>query len=130
MSNTEDNLPPYFEGIPPLNNLTSFITSGLKTEKNPNTCEELKTIASSKRMRFWSAAPPLTLNPEAPSPAEVTPGSKMIDLIMSDSPKTTGICLIVLEVSVLILIWVLLIFIFSISVLISTSSKVCDSSVK
>jgi len=95
ISSTEDNLPPYFEGIPPLNNLTSLITSGLKTEKNPNTCEELKTIASSNRIKFWSAAPPLTLKPDAPSPAEVTPGSRIIDLMMSDSPKTTGICFIV-----------------------------------
>ena len=76
----------------------------MNTEKNPKTCEELKTIASSSKIRFWSAEPPLTLKPDAPSPALVTPGSKIIDFIISASPKTTGICLIVLEVNLLTLI--------------------------
>ena len=35
-SKTDDNLPPYEDGIPPLNNLTSFIASELKTENKPN----------------------------------------------------------------------------------------------
>ena len=31
-------------------------------------------IASSNKIKFWSALPPLTLKPEAPSPALETPG--------------------------------------------------------
>ena len=61
-------------------------------------------MASSNRIKFWSADPPLTLNPDAPSPALVTPGNRIIDFIMSASPKTTGICLIVLVDNLLTLI--------------------------
>ena len=91
MSRTEEILPPYLAGIPPLYSFTSLIASGLNTEKKPNKCEELKTMASSKRIKFWSAAPPLTLKPEAPSPALVTPGSNKRDFKTSASPKITGI---------------------------------------
>ena len=51
-----------------------YISKVLNTEKSPNKWEELKMVASSKRIRFWSAPPPRTLNPDAPSPALVTPG--------------------------------------------------------
>ena len=70
------------------------MASGLNTEKKPNTCDELKIVASSNRIKFWSAPPPRTLNPDAPSPALVTPGSNKIDFKTSTSPKTTGILLI------------------------------------
>ena len=86
-------------------------------------------MASSRRIKFWSAAPPRTLNPEEPSPAFVTPGNKVIALITSDSPRTTGICLIVDEVNALTLICGLRILSFSTFFLMTTSSKLSiDSS--
>ena len=36
MSITEDNLPPYLAGKPPLTNLVELIASELNTEKKPN----------------------------------------------------------------------------------------------
>ena len=72
-----------------------LMASGLNTENNPNKCEELKIVASSNKIKFWSAAPPRTLNPAAPSPPLETPGKSVIALMTSASPKTTGICLIV-----------------------------------
>lgn len=90
---TEETRPPNLVGIPPLNNFKSLIASGLKTEKNLNKCDELKIMASSQRIRYWSAAPPRTLNPEAPSPVFVTPGSNNIDLMILASPRITGIFL-------------------------------------
>ncbi len=80
------------------------MASGLKTEKKPKTCEELNIVASSNRIKFWSAPPPRTLKPEAPSPALVTPGSNKIDFKTSTSPKTTGIFLMVEIESLLTLI--------------------------
>ena len=53
ISKTEETLPPYLAGIPPLYNLRFLIASGLKTEKNPNKCEELNTLASSNRIKFY-----------------------------------------------------------------------------
>ena len=52
-------------------------------------------MASSNSIRFWSPAPPLTLNPPVPSPALETPGSNWIVFKRSDSPNKTGVCLIV-----------------------------------
>ena len=40
-SKMDEARPPYIEGIPPLNNFTSFTASGLKTEKKPNKWDEL-----------------------------------------------------------------------------------------
>ena len=100
------------------------MASGLKTEKNPNTCEELKIVASSKSIKFWSAPPPRTLNPEAPSPAFVTPGSNKIDFKTSTSPKTTGIFFMVAIESLFTLIsafWVFVVF-FSVTITSSNSS--------
>ena len=109
-------------------NFTFLITSGLNTEKKPNKWDELKTIASSNKIKFWSAAPPLTLNPDAPSPALVTPGNRIKDFIISASPKTTGICLIVEEVKLLTLIWGVFKFNFSILLSIIISSKFSEVS--
>jgi len=41
MSRTDDILPPYRLGMPPLYNVTSFIMSELTAEKNPKKWEEL-----------------------------------------------------------------------------------------
>ena len=41
ISRTEEILPPYRLGIPPLYNVTSFIISEFTAEKNPKKCEEL-----------------------------------------------------------------------------------------
>ena len=71
-----------------------LIASALNTEKNPNSYPELKIIASSNKIKFWSAAPPLTLKPVAPSPPLETPGRRVIDLIISTSPKAAGILFI------------------------------------
>ncbi len=104
------------------------MASGLKTEKKPNKCDELNIVASSKRIRFWSAAPPLTLNPEEPSPALVTPGSSKMDFTTSASPSKTGIFLIVCTDKLLTLIWGFAIFNLSISSVTITSSSSSVSS--
>ena len=70
ISRTEEILPPYRLGIPPLYNVTSFIMSELTAEKKPKKCEELYIGAPYSRIRFWSAEPPLTLNPAEPSPTD------------------------------------------------------------
>src|SRR5690606_32279034 len=44
---TEDIRPPCSAGVPLLNSSTSFTTSGLKAEKNPNRWDGLKIVASS-----------------------------------------------------------------------------------
>ena len=97
------------------------MASGLKTEKNPKTWDELKMVASSNNIKFWSAPPPRTLKPEAPSPAFVTPGSNKRDLRTSTSPSTTGIFLIAAIESLLILISGDLILISPLFVVIITS---------
>ena len=98
-SNTEERRPPKGAGIPPLYNFKSRTASPLNTEKNPKMCEELYTGASSSKMRFWSVLPPRTLNPEAPSPTVVTPGSSVIERITSNSPKNWGMVFICLAVN-------------------------------
>jgi hypothetical protein len=52
MSRTEDSLPPYSAGIPPLIIFISFIASALNTEKNPKRCAALYTTASSSSIKF------------------------------------------------------------------------------
>ena len=87
-------------------------------------------VASSSKIKFWSAAPPRTLNPAAPSPPLDTPGRRVIALMTSASPNTTGICLILEAVNELTLICGL--FIFKASTLLSmiTSSKLSITSVR
>ncbi|MNE49462.1 hypothetical protein D3C80_1439820 [compost metagenome] len=104
-------------------NFKSLIASGLKTEKKPKTCEELNIVASSNKIKFWSAPPPRTLNPEAPSPALVTPGSNKIDLRTSTSPRTTGIFLMVEIESLLTLISGFLISVLALLSVMTTSCK-------
>ena len=74
----------------------AYDKNGLKTEKKPIKCEALNTGALSIKIRFWSRVPPLTLNPEAPSPTLATPGNEKRLLIMSNSPKSVGNFLIFL----------------------------------
>ena len=52
MSKTEESLPPYEEGTPPLYNSKFLIASALKTEKNPNKCDALYTVVLSNKMSF------------------------------------------------------------------------------
>ena len=60
ISRTEDNLPPYLAGNPPLMSLTSLMASALNTEKNPKRWLALYTGTPSRSIRFWSGEPPLT----------------------------------------------------------------------
>jgi hypothetical protein len=52
ISRTEDILPPYLLGIPPLYRVTSFIISELTDEKNPKKWVELYTGAPYSSIRF------------------------------------------------------------------------------
>ena len=69
--------------------------SGLKEEKIPNIWVGLYMVLPLKRIRFWSDAPPLTLNPPEASPTDLTPGRVMTAFRMSPSPKAVGILEIV-----------------------------------
>ena len=69
------------------------MASELKTEKNPIRCDGLYTVASSKRIRFWSGLPPLTKKPLEPSPVLLIPGSNCIVFNISCSPKMIGMVL-------------------------------------
>ena len=60
MFSTELTRPPYSAGMDPLMRSMFLMASALKTLKNPNRCEALYTVASSRRMRFWSGPPPRT----------------------------------------------------------------------
>ena len=80
-------------------------------------------VASSNRIRFWSAEPPRTLKPDAPSPALVTPGSNCMVLSTSGSPKTAGVCKTVFERSRFTLISGFLMFTLSVSSIKTTSSS-------
>ena len=102
----------------------------MNTEKNPKRCDELKIVASSNKIKFWSAPPPRTLKPDCPSPALVTPGNVNNALIISTSPRTTGIFLIVAVESLLTLISGLRILVAVFSVLITTSSNSCPVSIR
>ena len=75
------------------------MASELNTEKNPIRWEALKTVASSSKIRFWSADPPLTLKPLLPSPAGLIPGNSWMVFKTSFSPNNTGMLLISLVFS-------------------------------
>ena len=94
ISRTDDNLPPYSAGIELLNSSTSVTTSGLNAENRPNRWVGLYMVPSLKRIRFWSVAPPRTLNPPDASPTDLTPGNVTSTLSTSASPNTVGTCLI------------------------------------
>ena len=64
--------------------------SGLKPENTPNRWDGLYTVPPLNNTRFWSVAPPLTLNPLEASPTDFTPGRVRIILTTSDSPNTIG----------------------------------------
>ena len=73
-----------------LYNSMSLTISGLKPENIPNRWDGLYTVPPLNKTRFWSVAPPLTLNPLEASPTDFTPGSVRIILTTSDSPNTIG----------------------------------------
>ena len=83
-------LPPYSTGILALNSSTSSTASELNEVKGPNSFDGLYTVPPSKRMRFWSVAPPRTLYPLEASPTVVTPGMVSTIFKISDSPKADG----------------------------------------
>ena len=82
---TEETRPPYSAAKPPDCSSTRSTMSALKTEKMPPRWNGLKMGTSSRRMRFWSAEPPRTLNAAEKSDTVVTPGSTSMARSGSDS---------------------------------------------
>ena len=77
-------------------------------------------------MRFSSIPPPLTLNPEAPSPTVVTPGIVCTALITSASPSKAGMDVMVAISISLTDMSISFTFLFSASALIRASSIFTD----
>ena len=78
-------------------------------------------------MRFWSVAPPRTLNPDEPSEADCTPGSSVMDLMTSTSPISAGIFLMVIMSKVCTLIAIAVTLRSLRSLVTSTSESFSDS---